>query len=379
MGVTVNLTNSINAALFYAEQGYPVFPCRIGEKRPLTSRGRNAATTDLATIESSYVRSPKANIGLVTDGLVAIDVDPGGQLTDDPVEEASLADAPTQETPRGGRHFIFRQPAGRDYRNTQSKLAPHVDTRANGGYILVAPSVVDKGNYRWIHPLNCTPDALPEPPDWLVRRLDQIGSVTHAVCSASSAASMSTMSSVSQTRIAEAIERTLPTIVGTRSRLIFHFARELWAIYGTKDVSPNQLEFHVREWHRRALPFIRTKPFEETWADFLHAWKNAKYPTGQEPISVLYLEALKQPRPECVMRYDTPELRNLVALCRELQRAAGQSPFFLDCRTAGRLIGTDRQRAHRWLTLVLIADGVLELTAKGSRGRASEYRYLPAL
>lgn len=359
--------DSMNAAIFYADCGYSVFPCRTGDKKPITKHGRNDATTDAATIDKWFTRTPKANVGLVTDGLVVVDLDVGGRLTEDQDEQLDLAGAPIQETPSGGRHFVFKQPPGRDYRNTRSRLALNVDTRANGGYIVVEPSSVNRVPYRWLNPLDCSPDALPEPLDWLVQRLDDLARVTHAV------------SSVSHRSIEEAIERTLPTEVRTREGLVFHFARELWAIYGTKDVPTRLLEGHVREWHRRALPNIRTKPFEETWGDFLYAWQNAKYPAGQEPISMIYMQALKLEPPECATRYDTAELCNLVALCRELQRVAGDKPFFLDCRTAGRLIGVDRQTANRWLTLVLTTDEVVKRTCKGCRGKASEYRYLPDL
>jgi hypothetical protein len=34
----------------------------------------------------------------------------------------------------------------------------------------------------------------------------------------------------------------------------------------------------VREWHRRALPFIGTKKFEATNRDFTNSWKNARFP-----------------------------------------------------------------------------------------------------
>lgn len=94
---------------------------------------------------------------------------------------------------------------------------------------------------------------------------------------------------------------------------------------------------------------------------------------------MIYTESLKQEPPECASKYDSAEMRALVALCRELQRGAGNRPFFLDCRTAGRLIGVDRQTANRWLSLVLQADGVLERTRTGTRGKGSEFRYLPEI
>lgn len=71
----------------------------------------------------------------------------------------------------------------------------------------------------------------------------------------------------------------------------------------------------------------------------------------------------------------------MIALCRELQRMAGDHPFFLGCRDAARLVGfgNDHMTASRRLAM-LCDDEVLELKEKGWQspqgGRSSRYRYL---
>ena len=74
-------------------------------------------------------------------------------------------------------------------------------------------------------------------------------------------------------------------------------------------------------------------------------------------------------------------MRQLVTLCRELQRHAGDGPFFLGCRTAGRLLDVDHATASRWLFL-LKSEGVLLESEKGGKGRgryrATRYRYVAA-
>ncbi len=57
---------------------------------------------------------------------------------------------------------------------------------------------------------------------------------------------------------------------------------------------------------------------------------------------------------------------------------AGDNPFFLDCRTAGRMIGTEHTTAWRWLR-VLEADGVLLATERGSKktSKATRFKYTP--
>ena len=168
----------LEAALGYASLGYPVFPCRPGRKLPLTQHGRNDASTDEATIRAWWEANPRANVGLVTDGLLVVDVDGSDNAWPADQELAvDLVAAPTSVTPSGGRHHVFRQPAGRGWRSTAGRVASKVDTRADGGYIVVSPSVLeDGGQYQWIDGLELdTPrEALGEPPAWLVGMLDQL-------------------------------------------------------------------------------------------------------------------------------------------------------------------------------------------------------------
>ena len=158
------------AALRYAELGYPVFPCAPGGKAPFTPHGFKDATTDAAQIEAWWEKYPDANIGIPTAGLLVVDVDDADNpWPADPAQAEDLACGPVSLTPRGGRHHIFRQPAGKAWKNTAGKIAPKVDTRADGGYIVVPPSVVDGKPYRWAETfeLDVAPDQLPEPPGWL--------------------------------------------------------------------------------------------------------------------------------------------------------------------------------------------------------------------
>jgi hypothetical protein len=168
----------LHAALWYAELGYPVFPCAGGRKTPLTEHGLLEATTDVDQITVWWTRHPDANIAIRTDGLVVIDIDGEGNtwLANEPVKRADLDAAPLSLTPGGGRHYFFRQPEGRSWRNTAGRLEPHIDTRADGGYVLVAPSVAEGRSYRWQEgcELSVPPQRLPEPPAWLIELLDAL-------------------------------------------------------------------------------------------------------------------------------------------------------------------------------------------------------------
>ncbi|MBI2933560.1 MAG: bifunctional DNA primase/polymerase, partial [Planctomycetes bacterium] len=169
------MTSLLEAALRYAELGYPVFPCAPGSKSPITPHGFKDATTDVAQIESWWAKQPDANIGMPTVGLLVIDVDGADNAwPNDPAMALELARGPASLTPRGGRHHVFRQPKGKSWKNTAGKIAPKVDTRADGGYIVVPPSVVQGKTYRWVETLELDigPDKLPEPPEWVVAQLE---------------------------------------------------------------------------------------------------------------------------------------------------------------------------------------------------------------
>jgi len=166
----------LEAALAYARLGYPVFPCAPGGKTPITKHGCKDATTDEKQVEAWWRQTPNANIGLGTTGLLVIDVDGAENpwLADEPEKARTFAGTALSLTPRGGRHHVFRQPPGRSWGNTLGKLAPKVDTRGNGGYIVAPPSVVDGKSYRWAEGagLDRPPGELPEPPGWLAAVFD---------------------------------------------------------------------------------------------------------------------------------------------------------------------------------------------------------------
>jgi len=169
----------ISAALNYAELGYRVFPCIANDKKPLTKHGFKDATINTEQIEKWWTEYPQANIGIATSDLCIVDID-GADNTwpDDKDKQLDLSRAPTSLTPSGGCHYLFRQPEGKAWKNTISKLALKVDTRANGGYIIAPPSVVDDNAYKWVedHELDSPPDLLPEPPEWIVDALDNTDS-----------------------------------------------------------------------------------------------------------------------------------------------------------------------------------------------------------
>jgi hypothetical protein len=206
------------AAVDAAARGWHVFPLRPGAKVPAlhghegcpgTDACRNGhvgweqrATTDPARIRAAWSRGP-FNIGLATgpSGLLVVDLDTAKPGQTPPADWdmagvhdgqdvlAVLADrhhAPvpgdtfTVTTPSGGLHLYYRAPEGERLRNTAGRLGWKVDTRAHGGYVVAAGSIVDGRTYTCLSGQDpatlptwlldtLRPAPLPPPPDKPVR------------------------------------------------------------------------------------------------------------------------------------------------------------------------------------------------------------------
>jgi hypothetical protein len=146
------------------------------------------------------------------------------------------------------------------------------------------------------------------------------------------------------------------------------------------DADPKAFRSVVREWHRQALPNIRTKEFEETWIDFLKAWSKIRHKIGDQPIQQAFRRAVESDLPLVALQQypDNQRIQFLVALCRELQEDAGDQPFFLACRTVASLFDVAPMTASRWLFL-LESDEIIETVIKGTfaaNRRATRFRYV---
>jgi hypothetical protein len=141
------MATDIDAAIEAASIGWCVFPCG-SDKRPLTAHGFKDASRDLEAVRAMWSAHPGAAVGIATGAsdLVVIDVDvkngaPGmdkwAELSED---LGRAADETTQvRTPSGGLHVYYRANGAR-VTSTVGKLAPGIDTRADGGYVIGAGS-----------------------------------------------------------------------------------------------------------------------------------------------------------------------------------------------------------------------------------------------
>lgn len=161
-----------DAACHYCELGLFVLPLRPRLKLPATEHGLHDATNDCDQVAAWWSLAPRSNIGVACgpSGLLVIDVDgETGQASWANLAARNGGHEPTRvaETPNDGLHIHFqtRDPRAR---STTGRLAPHVDTRAVGGFVVVPPSVGANGRrYAWRDPFQPIAPA----PEWLLDRL----------------------------------------------------------------------------------------------------------------------------------------------------------------------------------------------------------------
>ena len=136
-------TNPLHlAAIDYALQlGIPVFPCKP-DRKPYTHHGFLDATTDPQQISDWWKKWPDALIGMPTgekSGIAVVDLDvkngKNGFAFVPDWESRSNVIARTQS---GGAHLYYKHD-GRVL-SQSDQIAPGVDTRAKGGYVIVPPS-----------------------------------------------------------------------------------------------------------------------------------------------------------------------------------------------------------------------------------------------
>jgi hypothetical protein len=155
----------LRSALAAALRGWHVFPCAVGGKRPaLRGNWQDLATTSADQIRDWWTRAPY-NIGIACgpSGLVVIDLDLPRDADDEEAADGTLfplsgADILSGlarqhgerypggtyivDTPSGGCHLYFSATGEERARNSAGAVGPHIDVRADGGYVVGAGSRV---------------------------------------------------------------------------------------------------------------------------------------------------------------------------------------------------------------------------------------------
>jgi hypothetical protein len=184
------MTN-LEAAMDYAAHGWQVIPlhtpmdngkcscnhddCKSIGKHPRVPAGLKEATDDPEKIKYWWGMWPRANIGVRTgpeSGIIVIDIDDEA-LAKEAIGDKEMPETLMQETGSGGKHLIFAYP-GKPVKSG-TKIIPGVDSRADGGYIVVPPSLHKSGrNYEWLNSFDPAPA-----PSWWVELIDKATAPIH--------------------------------------------------------------------------------------------------------------------------------------------------------------------------------------------------------
>jgi hypothetical protein len=156
----------LKAALALAAQGIAVFPLKYATKEPeARSRGFYDATTNPATIRRWFGGNFKRNLGARTGGASGVwilDEDNADSLNALVEQHGPLPVTRQSRSSRGAHHW-FKTLAG-PIPCSASRVGPGLDVKAEGGYVVVPPSIHPDGVvYEW---LNDAPVA--SAPEWLV-------------------------------------------------------------------------------------------------------------------------------------------------------------------------------------------------------------------
>jgi hypothetical protein len=142
-----------SSAVWYAQQGWAVFPVAPNGKQPLIGKrdggnGLHDATADVAQVRQWWMQYPEANIGLPTGHQFdVIDIDgPEGIKSLSELGDDVLPDVHGKVgTPRGFHLYVLATGDG-----NRAGVRAGIDYRGKGGYVLAPPSQIDLRRYAWL-------------------------------------------------------------------------------------------------------------------------------------------------------------------------------------------------------------------------------------
>ncbi|MFJ2392629.1 bifunctional DNA primase/polymerase [Streptomyces sp. NPDC087843] len=253
----------LNAALSAAARGWHVFPLRPATKRPALHgeafcprtgacqaghlKWEQRATTDPDRIRATWSHGP-FNVGIATgpSGLLVVDLDvpkdnsdadaPDGAATFGALCERTdhtVPDTYRTRTASGGGHLYFTASAGVRLSNTAGTIAPLVDTRAWGGYVVAAGSITPTGPYEALS----DPVAAPVPP-WLLSILKPAPRAVQAP----SVATEGQSSRYADVALANETRNVAGAQHGSREARLFRAARALGRFVAWGDLPRNVVE-----------------------------------------------------------------------------------------------------------------------------------------
>lgn len=170
----------------------------------------------------------------------------------------------------------------------------------------------------------------------------------------------------SDSRLAEII----PAACRQNNSSLFMLAR-LKKDYETlisREALNHEREYMFNRWAERSARFWRPgRTRDQYYEEFLEACSYARIGLHENPFPEAANRARNAPLVE-VPGLTSGDIRLLAAICRELQKMTGSSPFFVPTRQAGELLGVHWGTVARWLRVLEVV-GVIELAPGEARKR----------
>lgn len=131
-----------------AGRGWRMFPCK--GKQPLIRDWPHQATCDVSQLEARETQFPNCNWAATTgpeSGFFVVDLDGEAGLDWLKAQVDAGNELPETWSTRTARglHLYFAWHPGLNLRSSASKLAPDVDVRGAGGYVIIPPSIHPDG------------------------------------------------------------------------------------------------------------------------------------------------------------------------------------------------------------------------------------------
>lgn len=231
------MSQRLQSALRMAALGFPVLPLQPGTKKPFQRRGwQGMASRNPAIIRHWFETMPQINYGVWTQGHIVLDVDTkkGRNGYDELAKLGSLPRSFRVKTPSGGEHIYFKGHA------SQAPIAPGLDIRSDGGYVVGPDSQIDGALYVVVD------DAPPvEPPEWLQQRIKY----SREKAARADKPAIEAIDSPACFAAAEALLRDAPLAVqGDRDQLTYDLCCELRDLGLSEGAA---LDYLVLKWNHR--------------------------------------------------------------------------------------------------------------------------------
>lgn len=381
-------------ALLAAARGWHVVPLPVGAKLPPITGWQTLATTDEATIRGWERKKPGRNYGihLGRSGLLVLDTD--GPQGDKALAELEALYGPLPcglrvKSPKG-LHRYFLDPGGI---GRKIRWRDELDLLVGEHYLTLPGSIAEAKPYQLLGEASLSEVAVPALPEaWLDALPKSWSSESERGEVADSLRGFTPSCAISppwdegdggdgDDGVTEIFERYPLVAHGTSWKLLFTLARHLRPLFPENKAPPSRVVEHLQRWWERGRQHTN-RSWVEVLALFEDAW--ARVVLGEDApgfmSEALWAAKSRGCHADVCEAYPRPQdvpVRLLAALAAELQRRAGDEPFFLAQAEAGLVLGLKRDLVGKLLRTFARRQW-LALIEPGSyaRQRANTYRWL---